>query len=70
MLGEISYGLIFGEGHQTFIGRQFSHDDPKKRSLARAVDADNGGFFIVLYMKRYIFQYRNFMKRFMDIADG
>ena len=70
MLREIPYSLIFGKGHQTLIGRQFSHDDSKKRSLAGAVDADNSCFFIVFYVKGYIFQYRNFMKRFMDITDG
>ena len=54
MLRQIADAFSAGDNGLSFIRRQLLHDDFQQRGFARAVDADNGRLFPLLYMKRGI----------------
>ena len=70
VLGEVADGFVLCKGYKSFVRGQFSHNDTKQRGFSGAVYAYDSRLFIVFYMERYVFQYGNFVKGFMDVADG
>ena len=54
ILGKIAPAFITGKGNNAAVCLHFTDNDTQKRSLAGTVDADNGGFFIIFYMKRAV----------------
>ena len=56
MLCQIAQSFALGKHRVALIGGQFAYDDLEQSGFASAVDADDGGFFIIFYMKRNIIQ--------------
>ncbi len=55
MLGEIAETPVLCEGHTACIGRKSARDDFEQCGFACTIDADDRCFFIILYMKRSVF---------------
>ena len=53
-MGKITHGLVLGKSDKTLVRGHFANDDAKKGGLSGAVDAYDGGLFMILNMEGYV----------------
>ncbi len=67
VLRQVPKGNILSEGDLSLVGGQLPHNDAQESRLAGAVDANDGGLFIILYMEGDAGQNRHLEKAFLDV---
>ena len=51
MLGQIAQSFSLGKNHLSCIGGELAYDNLEQSGFARSVNAYDGGFFLIFYMK-------------------
>ena len=70
MLGQIAQGFSLGKNYLSCIGVQLTYDDFQQGGFAGSINAYNGGFFLILYMKGYLGKNLIRTKGLADMAAG
>ena len=70
VLRQIAEAYVLSPDNDPFVRLQLPGEDAKQRGLSRSVDADDGGFFVIFYMKRAVFENLLFVECLTHVLAG